>query len=83
MSHETGCCWPIRIPSAGRGDQVIAADYRFAVLPGVGHYAPDQAPARVTGLLRAPGMSRRTQAAQFSVGMKDALLHDTLFMHAR
>src|SRR5437588_4452980 len=31
--------------------EFIAADYRFAVLPGVGHYAADQVPAQVTGLL--------------------------------
>lgn len=29
----------------------IEAPYRFEVLPGVGHYAPDQVPARVTELL--------------------------------
>jgi hypothetical protein len=31
--------------------EFIAADYRFAVLPGVGHYAADQVPAQVTRLL--------------------------------
>ncbi len=29
----------------------VEASYRFEVLPGVGHYAPDQAPGRVTALL--------------------------------
>jgi hypothetical protein len=31
--------------------EFIAADYRCAVLPGVGHYAADQVPAQVTRLL--------------------------------
>jgi pimeloyl-ACP methyl ester carboxylesterase len=31
--------------------EFMAADYRFAVLPGVGHYAADQVPAQVTRLL--------------------------------
>jgi hypothetical protein len=31
----------------------IAAPYRFEVLPGVGHFAADQAPGRVTELLLA------------------------------
>jgi len=39
-----------RLAAAGTGD-FIAASYRFEVLPGVGHYAPDQVPARVTALL--------------------------------
>ena len=29
----------------------VKAPYRFEVLPGIGHYAPDQAPERVTALL--------------------------------
>ena len=39
-----------RIAAEGTVD-FIAARYRFEVLPGVGHYAPDQVPARVTELL--------------------------------
>jgi pimeloyl-ACP methyl ester carboxylesterase len=31
--------------------EFIAADYQFAALPGVGHYAADQVPERVTALL--------------------------------
>jgi pimeloyl-ACP methyl ester carboxylesterase len=31
--------------------EFIAADYRFAALPGVGHYAADQVPAQVNALL--------------------------------
>jgi hypothetical protein len=30
---------------------LIAADYRFAALPGIGHYAADQVPAQVNALL--------------------------------
>jgi pimeloyl-ACP methyl ester carboxylesterase len=37
--------------SAEGTSEFIAADYRFAVLPGVGHYAADQAPAQVNALL--------------------------------
>ena len=29
----------------------VHAPYRFEALPGVGHYAPDQVPERVTALL--------------------------------
>jgi pimeloyl-ACP methyl ester carboxylesterase len=31
--------------------EFIAADYRFAALPGVGHYAADQVPEQVNALL--------------------------------
>jgi pimeloyl-ACP methyl ester carboxylesterase len=31
--------------------EFIAAPYRFEALPGVGHYAADQAPERVNALL--------------------------------
>jgi len=31
--------------------EFVTAPYRFEVLPGVGHYAPDQVPARVSELL--------------------------------
>jgi len=31
--------------------EFITADYRFAALPGVGHYAADQVPQQVTALL--------------------------------
>ena len=37
-------------PLDGTGE-FIAAPYRFEVLPGVGHYAADQVPARVNELL--------------------------------
>ncbi len=39
-----------RAAAEGTGE-FIAADYQFAVLPGVGHYAADQVPDRVTKLL--------------------------------
>jgi pimeloyl-ACP methyl ester carboxylesterase len=39
-----------RIAAEGTAE-FIAADYRFAPLPGVGHYAADQQPARVNQLL--------------------------------
>src|SRR3954452_1701150 len=39
-----------RIAAEGTSE-FIAADYRFAALPGVGHYAADQVPAQVTALL--------------------------------
>jgi pimeloyl-ACP methyl ester carboxylesterase len=39
-----------RMAAEGTAD-FIAAPYRFEVLPGVGHYAPDQVPGRVTALL--------------------------------
>jgi len=39
-----------RMAAEGTGD-FIDAPYRFEVLPGVGHYAPDQRPERVTELL--------------------------------
>ena len=57
---------PIQVPTmflwgdaddtVGRGAaegtaEFIAADYRFEVLPGVGHYAADQVPDKVAGLL--------------------------------
>ncbi len=32
-------------------DEFIAAPYRFEALPGVGHYAADQVPDRVSALL--------------------------------
>jgi pimeloyl-ACP methyl ester carboxylesterase len=37
--------------SAEGTSEFIAADYRFAALPGVGHYAADQVPAQVNALL--------------------------------
>jgi pimeloyl-ACP methyl ester carboxylesterase len=39
-----------RMAAEGTGE-FIAADYRFAALPGVGHYAADQVPEQVTALL--------------------------------
>jgi len=39
-----------RIAAEGTAE-FIEADYRFAPLPGVGHYAADQQPARVSELL--------------------------------
>ena len=39
-----------RVAAGGTVD-FIAAPYRFEVLPGVGHFAADQAPARVTELM--------------------------------
>jgi pimeloyl-ACP methyl ester carboxylesterase len=39
-----------RAAAEGTGE-FIAAPYRFAILPGVGHYAADQVPARVNELL--------------------------------
>ncbi len=39
-----------RMAAEGTAD-FIQAEYRFEVLPGVGHYAPDQVPERVTALL--------------------------------
>jgi pimeloyl-ACP methyl ester carboxylesterase len=39
-----------RMAAEGTRD-FIAAPYRFEVLPGVGHYAPDQVPERVNALL--------------------------------
>lgn len=39
-----------RMAAEGTRD-FVAAPYRFEVLPGVGHYAPDQVPERVTALL--------------------------------
>jgi pimeloyl-ACP methyl ester carboxylesterase len=39
-----------RMAAEGTRD-FIAAPYRFEVLPGVGHYAPDQVPDRVNALL--------------------------------
>jgi pimeloyl-ACP methyl ester carboxylesterase len=39
-----------RAAAEGTGE-FIAADYRFEALPGVGHYAADQVPERVTELL--------------------------------
>jgi pimeloyl-ACP methyl ester carboxylesterase len=39
-----------RAAAEGTGE-FIAADYQFATLPGVGHYAADQVPKQVTGLL--------------------------------
>ena len=39
-----------RAAAEGTGE-FIAADYQFAALPGVGHYAADQVPARVTELV--------------------------------
>ena len=39
-----------RAAAEGTGE-FIAADYQFAALPGVGHYAADQVPQQVTGLL--------------------------------
>jgi len=41
-----------RTAAEGTGD-FIAASYRFEVLPGVGHFAADQAPERVSELLLA------------------------------
>ena len=41
-----------RVAAEGTGD-FIAAPYRFEVLPGVGHFAADQAPQRVCELLLA------------------------------
>jgi pimeloyl-ACP methyl ester carboxylesterase len=40
-----------RAAAEGTGE-FIAAPYRFEALPGVGHYAADQAPERVNALLR-------------------------------
>jgi pimeloyl-ACP methyl ester carboxylesterase len=39
-----------RVAAEGTGE-FIAADYHFAALPGVGHYAADQVPQQVTALL--------------------------------
>jgi pimeloyl-ACP methyl ester carboxylesterase len=39
-----------RIAAEGTRD-FVDASYRFEVLPGIGHYAPDQAPERVNALL--------------------------------
>lgn len=39
-----------RMAAEGTGD-FVTAPYRFEVLPGVGHYAPDQVPDRVNALL--------------------------------
>jgi pimeloyl-ACP methyl ester carboxylesterase len=39
-----------RAAAEGTGE-FIAADYQFAPLPGVGHYASDQVPQQVTSLL--------------------------------
>ena len=39
-----------RISAEGTAE-FIAADYRFAALPGVGHYAADQVPEQVNALL--------------------------------
>ena len=39
-----------RAAAEGTGE-FVAADYQFAALPGVGHYAADQVPERVTELL--------------------------------
>ena len=39
-----------RMAAEGTRD-FVAAPYRFEVLPGVGHYAPDQVPGRVNALL--------------------------------
>jgi pimeloyl-ACP methyl ester carboxylesterase len=39
-----------RAAAEGTGD-FIAAPYRFEILPGVGHYAADQVPDKVTALL--------------------------------
>jgi pimeloyl-ACP methyl ester carboxylesterase len=39
-----------RISAEGTAE-FIGADYRFAALPGVGHYAADQVPERVNPLL--------------------------------
>jgi pimeloyl-ACP methyl ester carboxylesterase len=39
-----------RAAAEGTGE-LIAADYHFAALPGVGHYAADQVPQQVTALL--------------------------------
>jgi pimeloyl-ACP methyl ester carboxylesterase len=39
-----------RIAAEGTKD-FVSAPYRFAVLPGVGHFAADQAPDRVNELL--------------------------------
>jgi pimeloyl-ACP methyl ester carboxylesterase len=41
-----------RAAAEGTGE-FIAADYHFAALPGVGHYAADQVPEQVTALLLA------------------------------
>jgi pimeloyl-ACP methyl ester carboxylesterase len=37
--------------SAEGTSEFIAADYHFAALPGVGHYAADQVPAQFNALL--------------------------------
>lgn len=39
-----------RIAAEGTAD-FVAAPYRFEVLPGVGHFAADQMPGRVSELL--------------------------------
>ena len=39
-----------RVAAEGTAE-FVQAPYRFEVLPGAGHYAPDQAPERVTALL--------------------------------
>ena len=41
-----------RAAAQGTGE-FVRAPYRFEVLPGVGHFAADQAPERVTALLLA------------------------------
>src|SRR5215470_7323940 len=41
-----------RVAAEGTRD-FVAAPYRFEVLPGIGHFAADQAPDRVSELLRA------------------------------
>ena len=66
-----------RVAAEGTGE-FIAADYQFAALPGVGHYAADQVPEQVTALLLdhlgrqasglhchrpRPPVSRRSEAA--------------------
>jgi pimeloyl-ACP methyl ester carboxylesterase len=38
-------------PAAEGTADFVDAPYRFEILPGVGHYAPDQVPERVTALL--------------------------------
>ncbi len=50
-----------RIAADGTGD-FVSAPYRFEVLPGVGHFAADQAPERVSELLLSTSRPVRRDA---------------------